>query len=197
MIGGGGITTKVRFHPFPQPRHTVPATESRRDRPVADGRDAAMKKILVAMAGPLAAAVLAATPALAVDVKEQARIEAPIQKVWEQITEFCAIAGWHPAVATCDLRETEGKKPGRVITLKDGGVIEEQLLSVTASRRTVRYTLLSGPLPVANDTATTRSPPAPRPAPPSSGRPISTPRACRTNRRAPSSPASTPAAWKG
>lgn len=57
-------------------------------------------------------------------------------------------------MATCDLRETEGKKPGRVITLKDGGVIEEQLLSVTASRRTVRYTLLSGPLPVANDTAT-------------------------------------------
>lgn len=113
-----------------------------------------MKTGLTVMMGSLAAAILAATPALALDVKEEAVIDAPIQKVWQQVTEFCAISGWHPAVEKCELRDGGGKKQERVITLKGGGTIEEQLLSITASRRTLRYSLLSGPLPVANYTAT-------------------------------------------
>lgn len=112
-----------------------------------------MKTGLMAMMGTLAAATLAASPALALEVKEEAVIEAPIQKVWQQITEFCAVANWHPAVEKCELRDGAGKKQERVLSLKGGGTIEEQLQSVTASRRTVRYTLLSGPLPVANYSA--------------------------------------------
>ncbi|MBP2230247.1 uncharacterized protein YndB with AHSA1/START domain [Azospirillum agricola] len=103
-----------------------------------------------------AAATLAllAQPALALDVRESARIAAPIGKVWEQVAAFCAIANWHPAVEGCTLRQ--GGAVERELALKGGGAIEERLLASSDQKHRLRYTLLTGPLPVADYVSTIR-----------------------------------------
>lgn len=110
-----------------------------------------------AMMGVPAVAVLllAAAPAMALEVREQATIKAPIEQVWKQIGPFCAIGDWHPAVESCNLRKT-GKRQERDIALKGGGAIQERLTDLSAAKHRMRYTLLSGPLPVKNYNSTIR-----------------------------------------
>lgn len=108
-----------------------------------------------AMLGISAVLLLAAAPALALEVREQATIKAPIERVWNQIAPFCAIADWHPAVEGCTLRKTGGTQE-RDLALKGGGAIQERLMSVSAAKHRLRYTLLSGPLPVKNYNSTIR-----------------------------------------
>ena len=82
----------------------------------------------------VAALLLAAAPAMALEVREQATIKAPIEQVWKQIGPFCAIGDWHPAVESCNLRKT-GKSQERDIALKGGGAIQERLTGLSAAER--------------------------------------------------------------
>lgn len=107
------------------------------------------------MLGLSAVLLLAAAPAMALEVREQATIKAPIEQVWKQIAPFCAIADWHPAVEGCTLRKTGGTQE-RDLALKGGGAIQERLMAVSAAKHRLRYTLLSGPLPVKNYSSTIR-----------------------------------------
>jgi hypothetical protein len=103
----------------------------------------------------VAAMTLLAQPALALTVKETARIAAPIDKVWEQVGAFCAIGTWHPAVEGCTLRQTGGAVE-RTVALKGGGILEERLQATSAAKHRLRYALLSGPLPVTDYVSTVR-----------------------------------------
>jgi hypothetical protein len=67
--------------------------------------------------------------------------------LWKKIGDFCGIAAWHPAIEKCEL-SADGKQ--RTLSLKGGGTIVEALESVDAANRTYTYTIISGPLPVAN-----------------------------------------------
>ncbi|PWC89194.1 hypothetical protein TSH100_05505 [Azospirillum sp. TSH100] len=110
---------------------------------------------MLGMSAMGAVLLLAAAPAMALEVREQATIKAPIEQVWKQIGPFCAIGDWHPAVESCTLRKT-GNKQERDIALKGGGAIQERLTGLSAAKHRMRYTLLSGPLPVRNYTSTIR-----------------------------------------
>lgn len=86
-------------------------------------------------------------------------INAPIEQVWKRIRDFNAMADWHPGVARSEI---EGSKPSdqvgcvRVLTLQDGGTIREQLLEISDLGHHYSYSILEGPLPVANYRATLR-----------------------------------------
>jgi len=67
--------------------------------------------------------------------------------LWKKIGDFCGIAAWHPAVEKCEL-SADGKQ--RTLSLKGGGTIVEALENLDAANRTYTYTIVSGPLPVAN-----------------------------------------------
>ena len=115
-------------------------------------------KAMVGVSAPtaaLGAVLLAAAPAMALEVREQATIKAPIEQVWNQIGPFCAIGDWHPAVESCNLRKT-GKSQERDLALKGGGAIQERLIGLSADKHRMRYTLLRGPLPVKNYNSTIR-----------------------------------------
>ncbi len=60
-------------------------------------------------------------------VSEKIIINAPPEEVWAAIADFDSIADWHPAVAS--LVTQGGNQPGatRILTLGNGGVIEEKL----------------------------------------------------------------------
>jgi hypothetical protein len=67
--------------------------------------------------------------------------------LWKKVGDFCGIAAWHPAIEKCVL-SADGKQ--RTLSLKGGGTIVEALENWDAANRSYRYTILSGPLPVAN-----------------------------------------------
>jgi hypothetical protein len=107
----------------------------------------------------LAALALTAAPALATEVRESVRLAVPVDQVWPSIGPFCGLGDWHPAVEKCDLRQ-DAKGQLRLITIKGGGVIEERLLSASDTRHSIRYTILSSPLPVKDYVATMSATPS-------------------------------------
>ena len=67
--------------------------------------------------------------------------------LWKKVGDFCGIGSWHPAVEKCAL-SADGKQ--RTLSLKGGGTIVEALEKLDDAGRSYTYTILSGPLPVAN-----------------------------------------------
>jgi len=79
--------------------------------------------------------------------------------LWKKIGGFCGIGDWHPAVEKCVL-SADGKQ--RTLSLKGGGTLVEGLESVDNANHTYTYTILSGPLPVANYHSTISVSPDPK-----------------------------------
>jgi len=95
-----------------------------------------------------ALAVVAAGPALAIEVRQVTEIAAPPTRVWAKVGDWCAIKDWHPAVANC----TSETKGFRTLTLKDGGRIVEKLTKT--GKFSYSYDIIDSPLPVRNYSAT-------------------------------------------
>lgn len=74
-------------------------------------------------------------------------------QIWKLIGQFNALPDWHPAVQSSKLEDS-----GRVrrLSLLGGGEIVERLEMIDEKERIYRYSIVSGPLPVANYTATLR-----------------------------------------
>lgn len=75
--------------------------------------------------------------------------------VWSVIGGFNALPDWHPAVEKSK-QAKEGGATVRTLSLAGGGTIVERLEASDDGARTYSYSILSGPLPVANYTATIR-----------------------------------------
>jgi hypothetical protein len=94
-----------------------------------------------------AAFLISAGAAFALDSSVTMTSSMSPDALWKKIGDFCGIGDWHPAVEKCVL-SADGKQ--RTLSLKGGGTIVEALESVDNGNRTYTYTILSGPLPVAN-----------------------------------------------
>lgn len=87
--------------------------------------------------------------------KVSSSTELPVsaKTVWAVIGNFNALPDWHPAVEKSELKKENGSTV-RKLSLVGGGSIEEKLEQVDDKERRYTYTILSGPLPVSNYTAT-------------------------------------------
>lgn len=92
---------------------------------------------------------VASTPALALSVTKSITVTAPPAKVWQTIGDFCGIGDWHPAIASCT-PSMKGSKHVRTLALKGGGTIVEEQTSRNNKKMDYTYTILDGPLPVAD-----------------------------------------------
>jgi uncharacterized protein YndB with AHSA1/START domain len=101
----------------------------------------------------LGALAMTAGAAMALDVSEKIEIKAAPDKVWAVIGDFCGIANWHPAIASCEASEAGGTKM-RKLTTKDGGVLNEALKAWDDQAMSYTYAILDSPLPVANYVST-------------------------------------------
>ena len=95
----------------------------------------------------IAATLFSASAAFALDSSVTMTSSMAPDALWKKIGDFCGIAAWHPAVEKCQL-SADGKQ--RTLTLKGGGTIVEALEGLDAANRAYTYTIVSGPLPVAN-----------------------------------------------
>ena len=79
------------------------------------------------------------------------KLAIPLEEVWKLIGGFNALPDWHPAVAKSTLEDG-----GRVrkLDLVGGGSITERLESFDENEKTYSYSIVAGPLPVANYKAT-------------------------------------------
>ncbi len=95
------------------------------------------------------AGVLVATPAFALEASKTVDVAASPEKVWQTIGNFCGIADWHPAIASCAPGQQNGK-PTRHLTLKNGAAIDEEQTARSDSDMQYSYTILQSPLPVSD-----------------------------------------------
>lgn len=93
-------------------------------------------------------------------VYRSAVINASADSVWRLVRDFNALPKWHPAIATSEI---EGGQPAdrvgcvrRFTRKSDGGLLRERLLALADDTRTLAYTILVSPMPVANYFATMR-----------------------------------------
>lgn len=84
-------------------------------------------------------------------------MESPVNmtadEVWKLLGQFNALPDWHPAVTSSRLEDGGSL---RRLSLLGGGEIVERLEKIEDNDRLYRYSIVSGPLPVANYTATLR-----------------------------------------
>ncbi len=88
-------------------------------------------------------------------VSVQAEVAAPAALLWDLVGRFGALNQWHPLVRK-SATEGRGKGALRRLRLVDGATVVERLEHVSDAERVVLYTVLHGPVPVANCVAELR-----------------------------------------
>ncbi len=83
-------------------------------------------------------------------VVESIVIKAPADKVWAAVKDFDSLNKWHPAVVKDEIVKGSNNKPGavRALTIKDGPVITEKLLSFSDMSHSFSYKFVDTPFPI-------------------------------------------------
>jgi hypothetical protein len=84
-------------------------------------------------------------------------IDAAAEAVWAHIRDFNGLPKWHPAIAESRIESNwPSDRVGcvRNLRLKDGGVIREQLLTLSDYEYQCTYSILESPMGVQNYVAT-------------------------------------------
>lgn len=85
-------------------------------------------------------------------------ISAPIEDVWSLVRDFNGLADWHPAISESTLDRGGPLEVGAVrrLTLGDGGVVVERLLSLDDGDHRYTYAFVDNPFGVRRYVSTIR-----------------------------------------
>lgn len=85
-------------------------------------------------------------------------LNAPAGRVWELVGDFNSLAQWHPGVEDSQLNRADDDEDGgethRTLRLAGGGQLRERLEDSDDQEMFYSYSIIDGPLPVENYTAT-------------------------------------------
>ncbi|MBL8505092.1 MAG: SRPBCC family protein [Methylobacillus glycogenes] len=91
-------------------------------------------------------------------VSKTITINADAQKVWALAGDFGGMQNWHPAIASTQLESrpaANGRtETVRVLTLKDGGTITENLISLDQNKMRIQYAIITSVLPISDYSST-------------------------------------------
>lgn len=82
-----------------------------------------------------------------IEVSREVRLAAPAAEIWALIGPFDGLDRWHPAVLQCEPDEEDGYTVRRVKVVGNVRTVQ-RLLSHDDARRSYRYTITEGDLPV-------------------------------------------------
>lgn len=107
-------------------------------------RNFALRGSMFGLAGLLLTAALAPQTVLAhgpsrLKVVKSIDIDAPPEKVWAVIAEFCSIQEWLPPVEKCESDGTHEKGTTRVLTVGNGESFTEELLEYNPEEMSYAY----------------------------------------------------------
>lgn len=88
-------------------------------------------------------------------VVEKVSINAPASKVWAKVANFGDLGAFHPAVAKTEIQSGTNNTVGavRLLTLQDGGTVNETLTAYNAEKMTFSYVINESVLPVSHYSA--------------------------------------------
>ena len=88
-------------------------------------------------------------------VVEKVTINAPAAKVWENVANYGDLGAFHPAVAKTEIKSGTNNMKGavRLLTLGDGGTVNETLTSYDAADMSYSYIINESVLPVSHYSA--------------------------------------------
>lgn len=114
-----------------------------------------MRKVTLILA-TLLGAVGNAWAAEPLFVVKSVELNQPTEVVWKKVSDFGDLGAWHPAVAKTEIVSGKNGHVGakRVLTLKDGGKINETLTVYNAKEKTYSYKITEGVLPVSEYAST-------------------------------------------
>lgn len=116
-----------------------------------------MKKLLlVLIALMMTTSFEAVAKAKTLQVKEKVEVNASAETVWDNLGDFGALEKWHPAFSKTEIVGGSNNTVGaqRVLTLKDGGTVNETLTNYNASKKTMTYKITESVVPVSHYSAT-------------------------------------------
>jgi mxaD protein len=89
------------------------------------------------------------------EVVEKVTINAPAAKVWEKVSNFGDLGAFHPAVAKTEIKSGTNNVKGavRLLTLGDGGTVNETLTNYDAASMSYSYIINESVLPVSHYSA--------------------------------------------
>lgn len=114
-----------------------------------------IKSLVIATLIAAAGSAFAGEPLFVIKSVE---LNQPVDLVWKKVADFSDLGAWHPAVAKTEIVSGKNNNPGakRVLTLKDGGKINETLTAYNDKSKSYSYRITDGVLPV-NEYASTVS----------------------------------------
>ncbi len=74
-------------------------------------------------------------------VVKEIEINAPAEKVWGIISDYCSIKDWHPGVKTCEVDNGNAPDSIRIITLENGEQVKEKLINYNPDKTMYQYML--------------------------------------------------------
>lgn len=85
-------------------------------------------------------------------------VPASADDVWHLVRDFDGVPGWHPAIAASELTSGTAAEVGAVrrLTLADGGIVVERLVSLDDGDRSYTYEILESPFAVRRYVSTIR-----------------------------------------
>lgn len=88
-------------------------------------------------------------------VEEKVTINAPAEKVWAKVANYGDLGAFHPAVAKTEIKSGTNNTKGavRLLTLQDGGTVNETLTHYSAANKTYSYVINESVLPVSHYSA--------------------------------------------
>ena len=112
---------------------------------------------VLASAVMLTACATSATKSTAANlaVEEKVTINAPADKVWAKVGNYGDLGAFHPAVAKTEIKSGTNNTVGavRLLTLQDGGTVNETLTQYNAAGMTYAYVINESVLPVSHYSA--------------------------------------------
>ena len=75
-------------------------------------------------------------------VVKEIEINAPVDKVWGIISEYCSIKDWNPGVTACESDKGNEADSVRTITLQNGQTMKEKLVKYNPDEAMYQYMLL-------------------------------------------------------
>lgn len=85
-------------------------------------------------------------------------VPAGADETWTLVRDFDGLPGWHPAIETSEIEGGGAPAVGcvRRLTLGDGGVVRERLVTLDDTERSYTYDILESPFPVRSYRSTIR-----------------------------------------